>query len=253
MRSSLLFVCVLTLLTTGCFRTRADLAREKEEKEVQSDLRENIVEYNRGLERLQADVGRLQGKVEEMDHSRRKEMSSSREGAEKSQADLAARVASLQQAQAALFEEIKQLKEDNVQLLKLVSDRARPAPAAPVKKNANNYASALSAFKAKNYEAAAEGFRAYLEASPKGKSSLDAQYYLGESLYRQKDFSEAIVAYGAVHERSATSELGRKSTLRIAESFDALGKKKDAKAFAEILVQSSPDSAEAKKARKYLR
>ncbi len=56
-----------------------------------------------------------------------------------------------------------------------------------------------------------------------------------------------------VHEKSPTTTLGRKSTLRIAQSFKAMGKPKDAKAFAQLLVQSSPDSEEAKAARKLLK
>ena len=59
--------------------------------------------------------------------------------------------------------------------------------------------------------------------------------------------------FGGVQEKAPTSELGRKSTLKIAESFKALGKDKDARSFAQLLISTSPNSAEAKQARKFLK
>jgi tol-pal system protein YbgF len=255
---SLVLILAIALSVTACFRSRADIAREKEEKEVRSALQQNIVSYNQQIERLQADLGRLQGRIEELEHQRRKEMSGLQtrgEGNEKSVAELRAQISTMQQQQATLFEEIKKLKEENLQLLKAASERpsaSRAAPAQKKKGGGASYSGSLKLFKAKKFEAAADGFRAYIEAYPRGKHAIDARYYLGESLYRQKAYTEAIVEYGAVHEKSPTSSLGRKSTLRLAESFRALGKSKDAKAFAEILVQTSPKSAEAKQARKFL-
>lgn len=258
---SLLIVATLT----GCFRTRAQMERDREEEEMRVSLRQNVVETSTSMERLQAEIGRLQGRIEELEHRNKKEfsnlssnMSSSREGSEKTISDLTARLTALQQGQAALFEEMKKLKEENLQLTKALAERPRNAPAAaPQKKSAAgagaSFDSAMKAFAAKDFDEAAEVFRAYLEAHPSGKNSASARYHLGESLYRQKDYESAIVEFGVVHEKSATSGLGRKSTLRIAESFKALGKDKDARAFAQILVQSSPESAEAKRARKLLK
>jgi TolA-binding protein len=251
---------LLAFVLTGCFQTRADIAREQEEREVRSNLQQNVIAYSESLEKLQADVGRLQGRLEEVEHERKKDLSSfssGREGADKTIEELKKSLGALQQTQAGLFEEMKKLKEDNLQLSKALAERSHALPVSPAQKksagSAANYDAALNAYLAKNYDAAIDGFRSYLEVNPKAKRNASAHYYLGDSLYRTKDYANAIVEFGVLHERNAASKLGRKSTLRLVESFKALGKEKDAKAFAQILLKASPDSEEAKKVKKIVK
>jgi TolA-binding protein len=259
MRSSVLVVALASvLLLPGCFRTRADIEREKAEKDMQNSMQQSALESSQAMERMQAEIGRLQGRLEEVEHERQKEIgsiNSGREGTEKQVADLRKALEEQQKAQAAaqaaLFDEIKRLKEENIELNK--QPRGSSSQKKSVSEKKATYSSAIADFNQKDYDAAADGFRAYLEAHPKGKNALDARYFLADSLYRKKDYTQAIVEFGTIHEQSPTSAFGRKSTLRIAESFSALGKPKDAKAFAQILVSSAPDSAEAKKARKFLK
>lgn len=260
MKKHLLLATALLALP-GCFKTRQEIAREKEDTEVRSTIQQNIADYSQNLERVQADVGRLQGRIEELEHNRKKEMSglvSGRESDQKTLEDLRAKLGALQEGQTALFEEIKKLKEDN---LALASERARPAPAVAAppassgkkKVNAGSFESAVGAYKAKDFEAAAVQFRAFLDANPKSKRTLDAHFFLGDSLYKQKQYEQAVVEFGAVHEKAADSPLGRRATLKIAQSFKAMNKMKDAKAFAQLLIQSAPNSPEAKSARKLLK
>lgn len=251
----ILLLAVVSLLLTGCFRTRADIAREREESELRTNIHQSVADQSQSLEKLQAEIGRLQGRIEELEHQRRKEMSgisASRENSDKSMDELRARMDKLAEAQQDLFEEVKKIKEENIQQLR--SQAERPKATAPAHgKKPLGFEDALAAYKTKNYDSAVEAFRAYLSRNPKGKKSLDAHYYLGDSLYHSRSFPEAIVEFGVVHERSLKTVLGRKSTLRIAESFRAMGKEKDAKAFAQILVETSPNSEEAKAARKFLK
>jgi TolA-binding protein len=255
----LLLLALSITLLPGCFKTRADIAKEKEEKELRASLQQNVVESNQGVERLQAEIGRLNGKIEELEFQRKQEMSAygtSRDSSDKSVAEMKTRMEEMQKTQTMLFEELKRLKEENVQLLKSMDrPRAAPAPAPGQKKSAkaNSFSTALTAFKAKDYEAATSGFRSFLEMNPKSKKALDARFMLADSLYRQKEYTDAIMEFSVIHEKTPTTSLGRKSTLKIAESFKALGKDKDARTFAQILQSSSPNSAEAKQARKFLK
>lgn len=253
----LVTAAVLALTFTGCLKTRQDIAREREEREMQASLQQNVVQAGQGVEQLQAEIGRLQGRMEEMEHRRQREMTglnSKGEGNEKALADIRTQLAAIGQSQTQLFEEIKKLKEDNLQLSKALAERPR-AQAAPAQKKSppGNFDASVKAYLDKDYETAIDGFRTFLDSYPNGKKSDSAHYYLGDSLYRTKDYSNAIVEFAVVHEKSPTTTLGRKSTLRIAESFKALGKEKDAKAFAQILIQSSPNSAEAKQAKKFVK
>lgn len=253
----------VVLLFTGCFKTRDELAREKEERESRTNIQQNMVEYNQSFDRMQVEMGKLQGRIEELEFQRKKEMSalnSSREGTDKNVGDLRSKLEELQKGQTALFEEMKKLKEDNLQMLKALSEKAHSASAAPSatggvqKKNTNaSFEAALNSYKSKDCDGAIDGFRAYLESRANAKKAIDAHYYIGDCLFKRKSYNEAIVEFAVVHEKALKSAWGRKSTLKIAESFHALGKNKDAKAFAQILVDSSPQSEEAKKARKYLK
>jgi TolA-binding protein len=255
-QKTFLVLSLFSLLLTGCFRTREDIARERQEREMRDSLQQNVVESSQGVERLQAEIGRLNGRIEELEHQRRKEMSaygSSLGNADRNVNELRAKLEETQKNQALLFDELKRLKEENVQLLKNMQ-RPRPAPAAPAqKKSANGFESALTAYKAKDYEAATQGFRSFLEMNPRSRKALDARFFLGDILYRQKSYTDAIMEFSVVHEKAPATALGRKSTLKIAESFKALGKDKDARTFAQMLVQASPASAEAKRARKFLK
>lgn len=251
-----LLIVLLPFLFAGCFKTRQEIAREKEEIEVRSNLQQNIVEYNQGLEKTQSQLGKLEGRIEELEHKRKQEMSgllSGRDAEHKSLEELKAQVSALREGQQALFEEMRKLKEDNLAVL---ADRARPAPApaqGAKKKVIGSFDEALVAYKAKDFRGAADGFRAFLDTKPKGKKAIEAHFYLGESLFREKAYADAVVELAVVHEKSPATNLGRQSTLRLAQSFKAMGKEKDAKAFAQLLVQGAPASREAAQARKLLK
>ena len=251
-------VLLLPLVFAGCFQTREEIAREKEDQEVRSNLQQNVVEYGQGLDKVQAEIGRLQGRVEEIEHQRKKEMtglSSARENEQKSTEktieELKSKITAMQDAQSALFEEVKKIREDS-----LSAERAPHAAVGKKKGNpdatspASSYEGALGAYKARDYARAAAAFRSYLEVNPKAKRGLDARYYLADSLFKQKNFEQAVVEFGAVHDKAPATFFGRRSTLRLAQSFKAMGKNKDARAFAMLLEQESPGSEEAKAARK---
>lgn len=260
MKNKIVLIFVLVpFLFTACFKTREQIAREKEEREMRTQLQQNVVEANQAMEKMQAEIGRLQGKIEELEYQRKKEMSSvtsTHEGTEKTISELRSKLEETQKTQSLLIEELKKQKEENLQLIRnMEKSRANQPP--PVntsgKKVSSNYEAAMSAYKSKDYSTSAQGFRAFLDSNPKSKKALDARFLLADSLFRQKQFEDAIVEFGVLHERTPSSTLGRKSTLKIAESFKALGKEKEAKAFAQMLVQTNPNSAEAKQARKLLR
>lgn len=252
---SILVVLALIPLS-GCFKTRAEIAREREEKEVQSNMQQNIVESSEAMNRLQAENGRLQGRIEELEHQRKKEMStlySSKEGTDKNVNELKSKLDELQKAQLALFEEMKKLKEENIQLVKASGEKPKSSSSGSKKNAGNSFEGGVSAYKSKDFDSAADAFRAYLAENPKSKKAMDAHFLLGESLFKTKKYNEAIVEFSVPQEKSPKSTMGRKSALRIAESFKAMGKDKDAKAFAQILIESNPGSEEAKAAKRFLK
>ena len=257
----------LPFLLVGCFRTRDDIAKEEEDKNVRVNLQQNLGEVNQHIEHLQTDVSALHGKVEEIEFQRKKETGQQHsnrevleknlhEHSEKLEKNITAiqdRIDQLQKNQDSLFEELKKIREENTILLKQSQDPVgKPSVGGSATKK-GSLQKGLAEFKKKEYLAAISEIQAYLNSYPNGKKRIEAHFYLGESFFREKEYQKAILEFENVHEKSADSSLGRKATLRIAESFKALGKTKDAKAFAQLVIDNFPDSAEAKIARRLLK
>jgi len=242
-------------MLSACFRTHSEVMRDQEEAEMQGSLQESVVIQSESMERLQSQVGKLQGRIEELEHERRNDYTqgqSNKKSLEEKTDNLEKKLDTIAKNQDLLFEEMKKIREERLK------EASRPSVVLPIKekqkKNQKNlYDEALKAFNKKKYNEAADGFSSYLKENPRGKYMLSANYYLGESLYQEKSYADAILALSVVQEKSLKTSMGRKATLRIAESFRAMGKTKEARSFAQILIDSNPGSAEAKKAKRYLR
>ncbi len=249
MGKSFLVIAVFAMVLTGCFRTRSDIAKEQDEE--QTFVQENV-QITQRLDNVESQLGKLQGQIEEGQYQRKQDSKDLRAGMDKQEkqtSDLDQKLSELSSRMDLLFEEVKKMKEEN-------ASRASVKPEVRGKKKgtpAGNVGEGIKAFKKKDYDFAAEQFQGYLEKHPKGKRAFEASYYLGEVRYHQEDYGRAILAYSAVHEKAPKNDLWRKSTLRIAQSFTALGKKEESKSFAQILVQAAPRSSEAKAARKFLK
>ena len=101
-----LLICLIPFFLAGCFETREQIARQREEQEVRSNLQQNVMQAGQGLDKVQAEIGRLQGRVEEIEHQRKKDINgfaSSRENEQKSTEkaiqELSAKVTAMQEAQ----------------------------------------------------------------------------------------------------------------------------------------------------------
>ncbi len=243
-----------SFLLTGCFQTRADIQQEKEQQAMESSMQQSVAEQSQSLEELQQHVAKLQGHIEELEHGHKSDAGAEQKNQEelnKKLAAITARLDAIEQKQEVLFTEVTKAKQEALQAPK--SAPAELAQGGTPKRKAAGFEAGITAFHAHQYADAAANFSAYLKSGKSVKHALDANYFLGESQYQLKQYSQAILAYNAVHEKAGKALLGRKATLRIAECFSLMGNHKDAKAFAQLLLDASPDSAEARAARKYLK
>lgn len=242
----------IALSSTACFKTREDIERENSERDMQQQLHKNVYEANESAHQAQTQLGRLQGKIEEVEHFHRKDTEEQRKAIQAMNekiAQLEEKAANTEKLQSELVEEMKKMKTENLRLM----TEAAPIPAG--KKSGSeksHFKSGMQSFQEKNYGEAAEHFQKVVDAGPKSKDYVKANFYLGQSYFAQKQYAEAIVAYSAVYEKDAKEPFWKKSTLRIAESFRKMGKKKDAKPFAQALVEKFPNSPEAQQAKKYI-
>jgi TolA-binding protein len=178
------------------------------------------------IEEIRAEMARLSGKVEELEHE--KQM---REGQRtEEQAKLQEKIAGLE----------KQLQES----------QAPKGPALPEGKTP--FEAGKDAYFNEHYDEAIAYLDKALSVKETGKEAEEAFYIQGESYFKLKNYQKAIVNYSKFPEKFPKSAYHSKSLLRIAECFEAMGMKDDAKAFYQNLVEQFPKTAEGKLAKKRL-
>ncbi len=114
------------------------------------------------------------------------------------------------------------------------------------------YQSALKDYQAGNYELALRGFQDYLKFYPKTDFAGNAQFYVGQTLYAQGKYADAIDAYNVVldrYEGAKTPDAHFKKGMALLQLKDRTG------ALAEFrtLVRRFPNSDAAKQAQEQIR
>ena len=181
-----------------------------------------------GLEEMRAELARLSGKVEELEHEKKNQQASR----EEEQSKLQSRIDELE----------KQLKE---------KEEAEKGPAVPSGKTA--FQAGKEAFAGAKYDEAIGFFSVFLEQpNQKDKELAEATYLRGDSFFRKKEFKKAIVDFSRFPEAFQKSNFHPKALLKLAQSFEALDMKEDANAFYQELVDKFPKTAEGMLAKKKL-
>jgi tol-pal system protein YbgF len=98
------------------------------------------------------------------------------------------------------------------------------------------YGDAFAALKAGRYEDAARGFQLYLAKYPDGPRADNAMYWLGESLYVQKDYTAALRAFQDVLEKFPDSAKSADAMLKMGFSQYELKAFRNARATLEKVV-----------------
>jgi TolA-binding protein len=175
---------------------------------------------------LKAELARVSGQVEELQHNKQID-DQQHQDAEKKYQD---RIAELE----------KQLK-------------ANEAPAGPVVPEGKSpFEAGKDAYFADRYEDAIAFFDQYLQGKDL-KAADEATFLRAESNFKEKNYKKAIVDYSKFPEKYQKSKFHPKALLGIAQSFDEMGMKDDAKAFYSELADKFPKTAEGKLAKKKLK
>ncbi|MFQ5900240.1 MAG: tol-pal system protein YbgF [Thermodesulfobacteriota bacterium] len=102
------------------------------------------------------------------------------------------------------------------------------------------YSKAQKAIKDKNYDSALQFLKDFLTKYPDTDLSDNAQYWIGEVYYDQKDFSNAILAFDMVINRYPEGDKLPDALLKEGLSFYNLGKLEIAKIFLERVTEGYP-------------
>jgi len=244
-------VLVCLLMASACVTTRAQLNEKRAQEgtevtdissstpeptnfdkyghqdEVPAPINPAPVSSQYGMEEMRSELAKLTGKIEEMEQQKKAEQSSQAEDQQK----LMDRIAELE----------KQLKEKEEQA---------KGPAVPEGKTALE--AAKEAIANAKFEDAIHFLDSFLKDNESGKDAEEGVFLRGESYFKLKDFKKAIVDYSKFPEKFSKSNLHSKALLKIAESFEALDMKEEAKAFYQDLFEKFPKTLEGKVAKKKL-
>jgi len=113
----------------------------------------------------------------------------------------------------------------------------------------DEYRMALALVQQENYAEAIPRLRSYLRKYPDTPLSDNAQYWIGESYYAQRDFNNAILAFYDVTRRYPKGDKVCAAMLKQGFAFAELGDAADARIVLERLIQTHPDCDEADRAR----
>lgn len=126
-------------------------------------------------------------------------------------------------------------------------------PAGDPAKESQEYEAALNQFKAAKYKDAAAGFAAFVQKYPDSTLAPNAQYWLGNAWYAQRDCKRAIEAQSVVTTKYADSPKAADAWLAMATCQQEMGNASGAKRSLETVVAKYPSAQAADVARERLK
>ncbi|MBI3005833.1 MAG: tetratricopeptide repeat protein [Ignavibacteriales bacterium] len=112
----------------------------------------------------------------------------------------------------------------------------------------SNYEDALKAFNARQYDTALKGFQMILDGGIQENWADNCKYWIGESHYAKKRYTDAAKSFEEVLAYK-NSEKKADAQFMMAQSYERMGKKAEAKAAYEVVVKDFPTSRNVKKAK----
>ena len=135
-----------------------------------------------------------------------------------------------------------------------VPGTANPAPApAPGEDPVQMYQSAYRDYQRGNYDLSMAGFREFAAKNPNSDLADNAAYWIGESLYSQKKYREAIAQFDSVVTNYPKSDKVAGALLKKGYAYIALGERSQGIVQLQYVVHEHPTSPEASVARQRLK
>jgi len=127
---------------------------------------------------------------------------------------------------------------------------SQPQKVTESKSKTTMYEEAYDTFKEKRYKDAREKFNAFIKEFPKDELTDNAQFWIAETYYGEKDFEGAILAYEMLLKKYPQSGKAPTALKKQGFSFIEIGDKKTGKVILEQLIEKYPNSKEAGEAKK---
>lgn len=215
----LLIVATMTLVLTGCLKTRNDV-RDNEQRQVMQQqvvtLQKTNADVGNRFADLEEEIRNLNGRVDVVENKLGKSDSGVENALKTSQqqnADLNSKIAALQEA---LTKMEKDLLTMNAEVQALKADRgASHAEKAAGQAKKETYEVAQSFFDKKDWKQAILNFQKYRDDNPKGAKFAEATYKIGVSFQELGMKEEAKTFYDEVVSKFPKSDEARRAKIRL--------------------------------------
>jgi tol-pal system protein YbgF len=282
MMKKILTICCTALLLSGCVALQQDVmtlesrldaleSRNRELRKQNENLvrqlqnsgenRDNTEKSLRGqyarlsadMEGMQAELRRINGSVEEIQYRDKRQATDTDSVGQKSQQRLDAINISL----AKMDERLSQVE----QYLNLSANTPEPsgnsATAAPGATTSASdeqlYAEARKAYDSGDLDKARQQFKRLIKEFPNSKIVDNAQFWIGESYFREKWYERAILEYQTVIEKYPKGNKVPAAMLKQGMALQKIGENPSARLIFEELVNKYPKASEAAIAKKKLK
>ncbi len=237
-------------------RSRQSESRLDEYIKNGQDLRERAAGQNVLIGQLRGEIRVLRGQLEETEYLLKQKIKAFKgsKGKQKKQLDRIEQMISSTKDRILHIEQYLNLETTESEL-KLEKEPYTKSDI-PSKKELSAdkiYKSARQAFAQNDFETAREGFGQLLKRYPKSPQADNAQFWLGETYYREKWYEKAILEYQKVIEKYPKGNKVPASLLKQGFAFASLGDKANTRLILTELVKKYPKSNEAKIAKQKLK
>ncbi|MCP3955321.1 MAG: tol-pal system protein YbgF, partial [Desulfobacterales bacterium] len=215
------------------------------------EIRGQVARTAADLDRLREDIELLRGNLEVIEHQVAKKLNAADDAQEKRKMELQRLEAQLVVANQKIDRILQYLNLEGTG--EMEASKPVDAPAVLTLTDQEMYDLARKAFDAGKLEDARQGFGDLLKQYPQSQNADNAQFWIGETYYREKWFEKAILEYQKVIEKFPKGNKVPASRLKQGLAFSNLGDKTNARLILRELIKKHPQSNEAKIAGKKLK
>lgn len=235
---------LLSLSFVGGCATQDDVQRTQQSTEA---LRTQMANLNNTISTVRSEIAQVRGEVETVRH-RIDRVSRERQGVSPELQALQGRITKLEQRLAqpppprAPYPAPLppgELFEPTVPPDSVPTDRSEVPP--EVLREQEEYASALQLLRQEDYDRAVQQFRNFQRSYPNSDMADDAQYWIGESYFIQKDYNRAILELNDVL-KYRRGDKRPNALVRQAEAFLEIGDRTDARLILRKVINDYPRS-----------
>ncbi|HIJ56392.1 MAG TPA: tol-pal system protein YbgF [Deltaproteobacteria bacterium] len=220
----------------------------KAEDEKDQTLMGRMAGFHENLNQIREEIRHLRGGFEEKEHALKQQLETAKE-TETQQGSRMNRVEEVTFENRDRLSRIEQYL--NLEASKQTVSKPEPAskPEPPVEKEPTEtdvYQSAKTSFDKGDFDSARQEFQSFLHKYPKSGNADNAQFWIGETHYREKWYEKAILEYQKVIENYPKGNKVQASLLKQGLAFFNLGDKANSRLILRELVSKYPKSNEAK-------